>query len=550
MEKVIKGRLVDLDREEIYGVQLLIDSAGRIAAIDRLPRYDKKGWYILPGLIDAHVHIESSMLLPTEFAKMAAIHGTVATVSDPHEIANVMGMQGVEYMLDNAKQTPLSINFGAPSCVPATSFETAGAVIDAQGVAELLARPDIRYLSEVMNYPGVLSGDPEVMAKLSAAKKLGKVIDGHAPGLRGEDAKAYAMAGISTDHECTTEGEARDKLDAGMQILIREGSAAKNFSALEGLIDEYPDRLMFCTDDSHPDDLLKGHINQILVRAIRNGHDFWKLLRIACRNPVRHYGLDIGGLRVGDRADFLRVDDLRSFGIMETWINGQLVSEAGAHKMPDFDQLPINRFHCLPKQMEDFSIKAGANQLRAIVVEDGEIVTGSQWVKTHIKDGYAHSLVEEDLVKIAVVNRYKDTPPAVAFVKGMTLRRGAIASSVAHDSHNIVAVGVDDASICRVVNALIESKGGIAAGRDEYLEVLPLPVAGIMNNESGPRVARRYSELNGFVKRKLRCELTAPFMTLSFLSLLVIPELKLSDKGLFDGRLFGFTELFGSGGES
>ncbi|MEM8582691.1 MAG: adenine deaminase, partial [Bacteroidota bacterium] len=455
------------------------------------------------------------------------------------------GVEGVMYMLKNARHTPLSINFGAPSCVPATSFETAGAVIDADAVAELLARPDIRYLSEVMNYPGVLSGDTEVMAKIAAAQRLGKVIDGHAPGLTGDEAKRYAAVGISTDHECTTEAEARDKLDAGMHILIREGSAAKNFSALEGLIDEFPDRLMFCTDDSHPDDLLKGHINQFLVRGIRNGHDLWKLLRIACRNPIRHYGLNIGNLRIGDRADFLRVDDLRSFGIMETWINGQLVAEAGAHRMPDFEQEPINKFECLPKQAEDFRVRAGGSRLRAIVVEDGEIVTGSEWVDTYGVQGFASPSVENDLLKIVVVNRYSDSPPAVGFVRGMSLKRGAIASSVAHDSHNIVAVGVDDESISRVVNALIVAKGGIAAGRDEYLEVLPLPVAGIMTNESGPRVARRYSDLNGFVRRKLRCGLQAPFMTLSFLSLLVIPKLKLSDKGLFDGTLFGFVDLFG-----
>lgn len=498
----------------------------------------------MPGLVDAHVHIESSMLLPTEFAKIAAMHGTVATVSDPHEIANVMGVAGVEYMLENAKHTPLSINFGAPSCVPATVFETAGAEIDAIAVTKLLARPEIRYLSEVMNYPGVLSGDPEVMAKIKAAQNLGKVVDGHAPGLRGEDARAYTNAGISTDHECTTEAEARDKLEAGMHILIREGSAAKNYSALEGLIDEFPDKLMFCTDDSHPDDLVRGHINQFLIRGIRDGHDLWKMLRIACRNPVRHYGLDIGSLRVGDRADFLRVDDLRSFGIMETWINGQLIAEAGAHKLPDFEQEPINRFDCQPKQPQDFSVKARGSRTRAIVVKDGEIVTGSEWVDTYEVDGYAEPSVETDLLKIVVVNRYEDALPAVAFVKGMTLKRGAIASSVAHDSHNIVAVGVDDESICRVVNALIETKGGIAAGRDEYLEVLPLPVAGIMTNESGPRVARRYGDLNGFVRRKLRCELKAPFMTLSFLALLVIPELKLSDRGLFDGGKFEFSELF------
>ena len=543
MEKIIKGRLVDLAQRQIYGVEMLI-AEGRIKAINRLPRYDNKGYFILPGFVDAHVHIESSMLLPTEFAKMAAVHGTVATVSDPHEIANVLGLEGVEYMLENARHTPLSINFGAPSCVPATSFETAGATLDAAAVTQLLERPDIRYLSEVMNYPGVLHQDPEVMAKIAAAKRLGKVIDGHAPGLRGEEAARYAAAGISTDHECFTEAEARDKLAAGMHILIREGSAARNYSALHALIDEFPERIMFCTDDSHPDDLLGGHINRHVIQAIRDGHDLWHVLRVACQNPVQHYGLDIGQLRVGDWADFIRVDDLRFFGIMDTYLRGECVAEAGAHRLADHYQEPINYFDSQPKRNDDFRIRAEGEMLRAIKVTDGELVTGSEWVKTNNVGGFAEALPEEDLLKIVVVNRYQDAPPAVAFVRGMKMERGAIASSVAHDSHNIVAVGVDDASICRVVNALIDSKGGVAACRDEYLEVLSLPVAGIMTNEKGPLVAKRYSEINGFTKRKLRCGLKAPFMTLSFLALLVIPELKLSDKGLFDGGKFAFTPLF------
>ncbi|MEM7574425.1 MAG: adenine deaminase [Bacteroidota bacterium] len=543
MEKIIKGRLVDIARKEIYGVEMQIVD-GRIKAINRLARYDSKGYFILPGFVDAHVHIESSMLLPTEFAKLAVVHGTVATVSDPHEIANVMGIKGVEFMLENATHTPLSINFGAPSCVPATGFETAGAILDTAAVRQLLERPDIRYLSEVMNYPAVLEREPEMMAKIAAAHKLGKVIDGHAPGLRGEEAARYAAAGISTDHECFTEAEARDKLAAGMHILIREGSAARNYAALHALIDEFPEKLMFCTDDSHPDDLLAGHINRHVIRAIRDGHDLWNVLQIACQNPVKHYGLDVGQLRVGDWADFTRVDDLRFFGIMDTYLRGECVAEAGAHRLSDHYEEPINHFDCKPKRIEDFRIRAEGELLRAIKVTDGEIVTGSEWVKTHNIGGYAEALPEEDLLKIVVVNRYQDAPPAVAFVRGMQMERGAIASSVAHDSHNIVAVGVDDASICRVVNALIDNKGGIAACRDEYLEVLPLPVAGIMTNEKGPLVAKRYSEINGFTKRKLRCGLKAPFMTLSFLALLVIPELKLSDKGLFDGGEFAFTPLF------
>jgi adenine deaminase len=547
----IKGRLVDIDARSVYGVVMTIGGDGRIAAIQRDPERDKRGWYILPGFVDAHVHIESSMLLPVEFAKLAAVHGTVSTVSDPHEIANVMGREGIDYMLDNARHTPLKIHFGAPSCVPATGAETAGAILDSKAVTELLARPDIHYLSEVMNFPGVLNKDPEVMAKIAAAKEVGKVIDGHAPGLTGQEAAAYAAAGIGTDHECTTAAEARDKLAAGMKILIREGSAARNYRALEELIDEFPHQLMFCTDDSHPDDLLAGHINRMVIRAVRGGHDLFNVLRIACRNPVDHYGLNVGQLRVGDPADFIQVDDLRHFGIMATYVDGKRIAEAGAHLLPDHRPEPINNFHCSPKKPEDFRVTAGpeGGKIRVIEVTDGEITTGSLEL-TPVLDGDGRPVPapERDLLKIAVVNRYNDAPPAVGFVTGMKLQRGAIASSVAHDSHNIVAVGVSDEDICRMVNALIAERGGIAAGRHEYLEVLPLPVAGIMTTETGPKVAARYAELTGFVRRKLRCGLESPFMTLSFLALLVIPELKLSDRGLFDGKRFAPVELWSTRG--
>jgi adenine deaminase len=543
----IRGRMVDIDDRSVYGVVMTIGDDGRIADIRRDPERDKRGWFILPGFVDAHVHIESSMLLPVEFAKLAAVHGTVATVSDPHEIANVMGREGIDYLLDNARHTPLKIHFGAPSCVPATGAETAGAVLNAEDVADLLQQENIHYLSEVMNFPGVLHQDPEVMAKIAAAQRVGKPVDGHAPGLTNEKAAAYAAAGITTDHECTTAAEARDKLVAGMNILIREGSAARNYRALEELIDEFPDRLMFCTDDCHPDDLLAGHINRLVIRAVRGGHDLYKVLRIACRNPVDHYGLNVGQLHVGDPADFIQVDDLRHFGIMATYIEGKRVAEAGAHLLPDYRPEPINNFHCSPKRPDDFRAAPGpaGGKIRVIEVTDGEITTGSRELTPVLDaDGRPVPAPERDLLKIAVVNRYQDNPPAVGFVTGMKLQRGAIASSVAHDSHNIVAVGVSDEDICRMVNALIEQKGGIAAGRHEYLEVLPLPVAGIMTNETGPKVAARYAELTGFARRKLRCGLEAPFMTLSFLALLVIPELKLSDRGLFDGKAFRAVDLW------
>ena len=543
----VKGRLVDLDARETYGAILTINDEGYIEAIERDASRNRRGHYILPGFVDAHVHIESSMLLPVEFAKLAVTHGTVATVSDPHEIANVMGMEGIEYMIDNARRTPLSINFGAPSCVPATTFETAGAALHVEDVAALLERVDIKYLSEVMNYPGVLNGDLEVLAKISAAIERNKPVDGHAPGLTGKDAFRYANAGMSTDHECFTEEEARAKLDAGMKILIREGSAAKNYDALHPLIDEFPDRCMFCTDDAHPDDLMAGHINQLVMRAIRGGHDVYDVLQVACRNPVEHYGLDIGKLRVGDRADFILVDDLRFMAVYATYIKGEKVAEAGHHNLSEYRPEPINRFNCTPKTPADFRVAPGPEGARLKVIEvlDGALVTGQQLMAPALDErGEPVSAPERDLLKIAVINRYEDAPVAVGFVTGMKLQRGAIASSVAHDSHNIVVVGANDEEMCRVANAVIAERGGIAAGRDEYLEVLPLPVAGIMSLDNGPKVAARYAELSGFARRKLRCGVEAPFMTLSFLALLVIPRLKISDRGLFDGEAFGLVDLW------
>lgn len=540
----IKGRLIDLDARETYGVLLTVSDDGFIAGIQRIAGMD--GWdsrapYILPGFVDAHVHIESSMLLPVEFAKLAVTHGTVATVSDPHEIANVLGVAGVEYMLENARHTPLMIHFGAPSCVPATSCETAGAKLDLKAVEGLLDRPDIHYLSEVMNYPGVLSGDPELLGMIAAAKQRGKPVDGHAPGLRGEEAAAYAATGITTDHECFTEAEARDKLAVGMKILIREGSAAKNYAALHALIDEFPDRLMFCTDDSHPDDLMARHIDYLVSRALRDGHDLYDVLTIACRNPVEHYKLNVGQLRIGDRADFITVDDPRHMTVTATYIKGQLVAEAGAHLLPDHKAEIVNKFICSAKTPEDFTVPAGPEgaNLRVIEVYDGELVTGQKIMAPVLdKDGRPVANPEAGILKIAVINRYEDAPVAVGFVTGFELGRGAIASSVAHDSHNVVVVGTNDEAMCRVANAVIAARGGVAAGRDEHLEILPLPVAGIMTTESGPKVAARYGELSGFARRKLRCDLTSPFMTLSFLALLVIPRLKMGDKGLFDGEVF------------
>ncbi|MFN7119062.1 MAG: adenine deaminase [Saprospiraceae bacterium] len=538
---IIRGNIIDvLNRQTFYGA-ITIEN-GKIKTIQKIK--GESNDYILPGFVDAHVHIESSMLIPSEFARLAVVHGTVATVSDPHEIANVLGITGVEYMIENGRQTPFKFNFGAPSCVPATSFETAGATINAVGVEQLLKNPEIRYLSEMMNYPGVLFGDAEVMRKIEMAKKLGKPIDGHAPGLRGEDARRYIEAGISTDHECFQYEEALEKLQYGMKILIREGSAAKNFEALIPLLSQYPDQIMLCSDDKHPDDLIAGHINQLVARALQKGHDLFDILQAACVNPVKHYNLNVGLLQIGDPADFILTEDLQQFTVKATYINGQLVAENGKTLIPSIEAPIINQFYASPTFPEDFKIKAETDQIRVIRALNGEIVTESFVAKASVETDTLIPDLQQDILKIAVINRYQDAPPSLAFIQGFGLQEGAIASCVGHDSHNIIAVGVEDQAISRAVNLIIANQGGISAVSNLEQKLLPLPIAGIMTNEDGYQVATKYAEIDTFVKDKLGTRLSAPFMTLSFMALLVIPELKLSDQGLFDGKTFAFTNLW------
>ena len=538
---IISGQLVDLENRRIFPVEIFV-SKGKISEIKEVATADAQ--FILPGFIDAHVHIESSMLPPAEFARLALPHGTVATVSDPHEIANVCGIAGVEWMLENAEKTPLKIFFGAPSCVPATSFETAGATLNATDVEALLARPDIWYLTELMNYPGVLHDDPEVLAKIAAAQQHNKPVDGHAPGLRGAEAEKYAAAGISTDHECTTLPEALDKIAAGQHILIREGSAAKNFEALHPLLKSHPEKVMLCSDDKHPDDLLEGHINQLVARAVALGYDVFDVLRAACSNPVAHYNLPVGQLKMGEAADFILVENLKDFEIKQTWIEGKLVAENGKCLLPKTETQPINNFAAQPKKETDFALAAEEKspQIRVIVAEDGQLVTGSKLAAAKVKNGNLFSFPENDILKLTVVNRYEaDAKPAVAFISGFGLKGGALASTVAHDCHNIVAVGCSDALICKAVNALIDCKGGICVvDATGEVSVLPLPIAGLMSLESGAETGRLYAELDAKAKA-LGSQLRAPFMTLSFMALLVIPSLKLSDLGLFDGERFGFV---------
>jgi adenine deaminase len=527
----VTGNLVDVHEKKIYPAEIVIE-AERIAAINNLElKTSNFEHYILPGFIDAHIHIESSMLIPSEFARLAVVHGTVATVSDPHEIANVCGMKGVEYMIENGKTVPFKFNFGGPSCVPATTFETAGAVINADDIDELMRREEILYLSEMMNFPGVLNNDAEVIKKIASAKKYNKPVDGHAPGLRGEKAKQYINAGISTDHECFTKEEALDKLKHGMKIIIREGSAAKNFEALIGLLNECEDMMMFCSDDKHPDSLVEGHINQLCARAVAKGMDIFKVLKAACVNPVGHYKLKVGLLRQNDFADFIVVKDLSKFEVVQTFVNGQLVAENGKTLIESQTATAINNFNCFKKKIEDF--KTPTDHSFAIEALDGQLITNKFSITSQGPD------VENDILKIAVVNRYNDAPVATAFIKNFGLKKGAIASSVAHDSHNIVAVGVDDESICKAVNLVIENKGGISCVGSEKDIVLPLPVAGLMSTEDGYDVAKKYSAIDKAAK-ELGSKLAAPYMTLSFMALLVIPHLKLSDLGLFNGDEFKF----------
>lgn len=534
------GNIIDIFQKSIFYGQVEVGN-GKIVSIQNLGEEKENEKFILPGFIDSHVHVESSMLIPSAFARMAVVHGTVGTISDPHEIANVCGMDGVRYMIENGKKVPFKFNFGAPSCVPATHFETAGATLTVTDVEELLADPQILYLSEMMNFPGVLNKDPEVLAKIAAAKKAGKPVDGHAPGLRGDTAKQYIDAGISTDHECFTAEEAADKLNYGMKILIREGSAAKNFEALIGLLHNHPDDIMFCSDDKHPDSLEMGHINSLCARAIAYGIPLFHVLKAACINPVEHYKMDVGLLRNGDPADFIMIENLENFEVFKTFINGQLVAEKGKTHIPIISDKAINQFHCNPISTNSLQVPFhGQTEIDVIEALDGQLITNSLQFAPRILQNQIIACPEKDILKIAVINRYKPARPAVAFIKNFGIKKGAIASSVAHDSHNIVAVGIDDESLTRAINLIIKANGGICAICDQTEKIIELPVAGLMSLHDGYDVSKAYTQLDNFVKTSMGSTLASPFMTLSFMALLVIPHIKLSDMGLFDGDRFRF----------
>ena len=535
----LQGQIVDIQNRRIFKGEISVEN-GKIISIKEKD-HDVND-YIMPGFVDAHIHIESSMLVPSEFAKLAVKHGTVSTVSDPHEIANVLGVEGVEFMIENGKEVSFKFNFGAPSCVPATKFESAGAVIDSEDIKTLLKNPDIKYLAEMMNYPGVLFDDEEVMKKIAWAKHYKKPVDGHAPGLRGEDVSKYISAGMSTDHECFTYDEALEKLQKGMKILIREGSAAKNFEALIDLLEDHFENMMFCSDDKRPDDLIVGHINQLCARAVAKGIDVFKVLKVACINPIKHYNLDVGLLKVGDDADFIVVEDIKRFNTLQTYINGELVFNNGVSNIKPVSFENLNNFNCNIKEVSDFKIESTAKQIRVIEALEGQLVTNELIEDALIENGNLVSNTEKDILKMVVVNRYQNQNPAIGFIKNFGLKEGAIASSVGHDSHNIIAVGVSDEDICRAVNLIIENKGGICAISNSEEKIVSLPVAGIMSDKDGATIGKQYAELDKMAKR-LGSKLNAPYMTLSFMALLVIPSLKLSDKGLFNGSEFKFTTI-------
>ena len=535
------GNIVDIHAREIFPGTVHVKD-GRISRIERNTK-PGEDVYILPGLIDAHIHIESSMLIPSEFARLAVVHGTVASVSDPHEIANVLGIEGIRYMINNGRKVPFKFYFGASACVPATPFETTGSKIGLEELETLLEMDEIKYLSEMMNFPGVVRKDPFEMDKLALARKYNKPADGHAPGLRGEEAKKYVEAGISTDHECFSLDEALEKISYGMKIQIREGSAARNFEALIDLMKTHSDKVLFCSDDKHPDELVEGHINRMVVRAFQKGYDPLEVLRSAILNPIEHYKLDVGTLRKGDPADFIVVNSLEQFRIMKTYINGILVAEGGKTLIPRVQAEMPNRFEASPIEAGQLAVSPKGEKMRVITAKDGELITGTELAEPRVENGSVVSDTERDILKIVVLNRYKSAPPAVAFIRNFGLKTGAIASSVAHDSHNIVAVGVSDEDIAQAINLIISNRGGISLANGNTSHILPLPVAGLMSANDGYQVARQYHQMD-IEARALGSTLNAPFMTLSFMALLVIPKLKLSDKGLFDAERFAFTNLF------
>ena len=559
MRQEINGQIVDVVNSRIFEGTIVIENGKIVDIIDKSHSHSQSysqspSQIIMPGFVDSHVHIESSLLVPTEFARLVVPHGTVASVSDPHEIANVLGVEGVRYMVEVGKMSPFKFYFGAPSCVPATSFETSGAVVDSNDIEELLSSEDIKYLGEMMNYPGVLYEDKEVMKKLDSAKRHNKPIDGHAPLLSGDELIKYASAGIGTDHECSKIEEAREKTSLGMKIQVREGSAANNFNSLIELIDENSENVMFCTDDAHPHELVKSHINALVKKAIGMGYNILDVIKAATLTPIRHYNLEVGLLQKNDPADFIIVDNFEDFNVLKTYIDGVLVAENGNSLIEKSSVEVVNNFVAEKVKTEDFCVYDEGKDVNIIGVINGELLTEKLVGRPksigneesgigNVTENVLVSDVENDILKIAVINRYEKKRPAVAFIKNFGLKKGALASSVAHDSHNIVVIGCSDEDMMMAANMIIESKGGFAVYSDDVKMCLPLPIAGIMTNDDAFEVADNYQKIKDLSK-KLGSNLSDPFMTMEFMALLVIPKIKLSDKGLFDCEKFELTSLF------
>lgn len=533
---MIRGNLVNPFTEEIYPAEVEIQD-GIIKCVRQIG--GKFNQYILPGFIDAHIHIESSMLTPSRFAEAVVPHGTTSVVSDPHEIANVLGIRGINYMIKDSSHVPLNVFFTAPSCVPATQFETSGAVISSKEIDEILKDDEIVALGEMMNFPGVLSDDPEVMAKIAVAKKHQKPVDGHAPLLSGDGLCKYVAAGISTDHECTLKEEVIEKRKLGMNVMLRQGSSAKNLPDLIGAGGDF-----IISDDKHPEDLLKGHVDLMLKEAVELGEDPVKAVKMVTFNPASHYGLNRGLIAPGKAADIVIVDDLKSFNVKEVYIAGNLSACEGKSLFPVNPAELENTFKMSPKKPVHFEISSSKKEekVRVIDVIEGQLLTEKHETALPVECGKIRPDVEYDILKIAVLERYGHNRMTNAFVRGFGLKNGAIASSVAHDSHNIIAVGTNSQDMADAVNNLVKNNGGLVTVSNGCIHSLKLPIGGLMSTRSAEDVAFKLEILHN-AAADMGCKLASPFMTMSFLALLVIPKLKVSDRGLFDVEKFDFVDV-------
>ncbi len=537
------GNLVDVLHHAIYPAEIVI-SDGKIDEIKQLNTMLPDAPYIMPGFIDSHIHIESSLLTPSGFAQLAVRQGTVAVITDPHEIANVCGLDGIEWMMEDAARCIFHFHFGIPSCVPCSPFEGNGAFLDASNTRYLLGRDNVYGLAEMMNFVATIHHGGETMNKIGDALAAGKCVDGHAPDLDYDDAKSYIKAGVTTDHEVVDINVAHRRLKYGMKLQIREGSAARNFDTLSPLIDndEYCGKLMLCTDDIYPDELCQWHINDLVSRSINHGNDLWNTLYAACVTPVRHYKLPVGLLQEGDSADFVVVNDLNHFDVLATYINGcEVYRKEGdvvsVVKAGTSIAEPINNWKVQPIQLSDLRLKAQSKNIRVIGAADGSLYTKALIFPAKIEKTFAVSDVQRDILKIVVLNRYVQRRPQVAFVNGFGLKKGAMASTIAHDSHNIIAVGTNDDDLLAAINTLVEHKGGLCVADGDDISVMPLPLAGLMSMHQPRKVADEYATIRSKAF-ELGCSFKAPFMTLSFMALPVIPEIKITDLMFIDSTNF------------